>query len=85
MSEQPEVSAAEAAKVEAASQAVKLAFGVAGVLLMIAAQRAAGDPDFYRSLRMRAARRAERLLSQVAARCWQGAERARLAYDKESA
>ncbi len=75
----------ETAANEAARQAVMLAFSIAGVLLMIAAQRAASDPDFYRGLRMRAAKCAERAAARMAAVAWRAAERARKAYEQESA
>jgi|HubBroStandDraft_3_1064219.scaffolds.fasta_scaffold132622_2 hypothetical protein len=84
MVEQPE-SPAGAVKSEAARQAVILAFGVVSVLVMVWAQRAAGDPDFYRSQRMRAAKASERILARLAARAWRLAEAARREYDRESA
>lgn len=76
---------ADAAQTEAARQAVILAFGVVGVLVMVWAQRSAGDPDFYRGQRMRAAKASERALARMAAWCWKRAERARLSYDKDAA
>lgn len=76
---------ADAAQSEAARQAVILAFSIVSVLLMVAAQRAAADPDFYRAWRMRASKGAERMLAMTAARAWAAAERARLAYERESA
>lgn len=72
-------------KGEAARQAVILAFGIVSVLVMVAAQRAAGDPDFYRSQRMKAAKASERLLARLAARAWKLAEAARREYESESA
>jgi hypothetical protein len=75
----------ETAQNEAARQAVILFFGIVSVLLMVAAQRAAGDPDFYRSARMRTAKAAERVLARLAGVSWRAAERARVAYEQESA
>jgi hypothetical protein len=75
----------DAASTEAARQAVVLAFGVVSVLIMVWAQRAAADPDFYRGQRMRAAKAAERALARLAAWSWSRAERARRAYDREAA
>lgn len=75
----------ESAQAEAARQAVVLVFSVAGVLLAVAAQRASSDPDFYRSQRMAFAKRAERALATLAARSWRAAEKARLAYEEETA
>jgi hypothetical protein len=87
VSEQPETvpTPGQTAQNEAARQAVILAFGIASVLLMIAAQKASGDPDFWRSCRMWAAKQRERFLARLAARSWRAAERARLAYERESA
>ena len=85
MSEQAAVTPGDSAKDEAARQAVILLFSVAGVLLMVAAQRAAGNPDFYRGLRMRWAKAVERTLARVAARSWAGAEQARRWYEDDSA
>ncbi len=85
MTEQQQATPGETAQNEAARQAVILAFSIAGVLLMVAAQRAAGDPDFYRGLRMRWSKAAERVLARAAGRLWAGAERARRAYEGESA
>lgn len=84
--QQPEVpGAAEAAQSEAARQLVVLAFSVISVLLAVAAQRAAADPDFYRTIRMRVSKGAERFLAMTAARAWRAAERARRVYERESA
>jgi len=76
---------ADLAQAEAARQAVILAFGVVSVMIMVWAQRASSDPDFARRARMRAARQGERLAGRVAARAWQLAERARLAYERDQA
>jgi hypothetical protein len=84
MSEQP-LTPAETAQNEAARQAVVLAFSVAGILLYVAAQRAAGDPDFYRGLRMRASKKVERGMALLARWAWHEAERAREAYEQDSA
>ena len=75
----------ETARNEAARQAVILAFGIASVLLMVAGQKAAASPDFYRSARMGAAKAAERQLAWLAGLAWRAAERARVAYERESA
>jgi hypothetical protein len=76
---------AETAQNEAARQAVILLFGCVSVLLMVAAQRAAGNPDFYAGLRMRTSKAAERMLARLAGVSWRAAERARVAYERESA
>jgi hypothetical protein len=82
---EPLPSPGETAQAEAARQAVILVAGIISVLLMVAAQRAAGDPDFYRSARMAVAKRAERVLAVLAGRAWRAAERARVAYEREAA
>jgi hypothetical protein len=76
---------ADIAANEAARQAVILVFSIAGILVMVAAQRAAADPDFYRGLRMRAAKTAERVSARLAAWAWRRAERARRAYEGDAA
>jgi hypothetical protein len=81
----PASPAGSTAREETTRQAIILVFSIAGVLLMIAAQRAAADPDFYRSLRMRAAKSLERAAARAAAWSWGRAEAARVAYDRESA
>jgi len=78
-----DIAARQPVRDEAARQAVILIFGVASVLLMICAQRAAADPDFLRAQRMRAARALERMLATLAALAWNSAERARLRYEEE--
>jgi hypothetical protein len=70
---------------EAARQAVILAFGIVSVLIMVWAQRASSDPDFYRAARMRTAKASERLLARLAARAWKSAERARRSYEQDTA
>lgn len=85
MSEPAEPTAADAAQSEAARQAVVLAFSIVSVLVAVAAQRAAADPDFYRTIRMRVTKGAERFLAMAAGRAWLAAERARVAYERESA
>lgn len=85
MSDQPDAAPERTARDEAARQAVMLAFSVVSVLLAVAAQRAAHDPDFYRTIRMRLTKGAERFLAMTAARAWRAAERARQAYERESA
>lgn len=77
--------ASDAVQAEAARQAVILVFGIISVLVMVAAQRAAADPDFYRGQRMKAAKAAERGLARVAAWAWRRAERARLRYEDDTA
>jgi hypothetical protein len=77
--------AGSTAREETTRQAIILVFSIAGVLLMIAAQRAAADPDFYRSLRMRTAKQVERAAARMAAWSWGRAEAARMAYERESA
>lgn len=74
----------EAAQSEAARQAVILAFSVAGVLLAVAAQRAAGDPDFYRTMRMRISKKLERSMALLARWAWHEAEQARLSYEEDA-
>jgi hypothetical protein len=85
MDPQPVPTPAESAQNEAARQTVMLVFGVLSVLLMVAAQRAAADPDFYRRARMRAAKLREKSLARLAGWSWRKAEQARVAYDRESA
>jgi hypothetical protein len=85
MSEVPEYSAADTARGEAARLAGTLAAGIVSVLLMVAAERAAASPDFWRTARMRAARDGERILAALAGTAWRAAERARLAYERERA
>jgi hypothetical protein len=85
VTEQASDSPAVTAKAEAARQLVILAFGIAGVLIMVWAQRASSDPDFYRAARMRAAKVSERLAARVAARSWGLAERARRSYESDAA
>ena len=82
---EPTPAPAAEVRAEASRQAVILAFSIAGVLLMVAAERAATDPDFGRTLRMRLSKGAERLLAMTAARAWRAAERARLAYERDTA
>ena len=84
VTEQQDTTAATV-KGEAARQAVILAFGIVSVLVMVAAPRAAGDPDFYRSQRMKAAKASDWLLARLAARAWKLAEAARREYESESA
>jgi hypothetical protein len=76
---------ADVLREEAARQAVILAFGVAGMVLVIWAQRRAADPDAARTLRMRAAKGGERFLARLAAWSWGQAERARRAYEQDAA
>jgi hypothetical protein len=77
--------AGSAARAEAARQLVELAATLAAVPLIIWLQRKMGDPDAFRTLRMRLARSAERLCATGAKRLWEAAERARLAYEEERA
>lgn len=57
-----------AARDEAARQLVALAGGVVFVVVAVAVERAATDPDAFRTARMRAARAVERAAMAVA-RC----------------
>jgi hypothetical protein len=69
---------------EAARQAIALVFGVAMMVIAAAAQRKATQPDAWRTERMRILKAAERQLAQLAAWSWQKAERARVAYERET-
>ena len=75
----------EAAQEEAARQAVILVFGVAAVAAYVFVQRAVAGPDFLRTWRMRAAKAAERNFAGLAGSAWRAAERARRAYEAETA
>jgi len=70
---------------EAARQAVALLFGVAMVVIAAVAQRKAAQPDAMRTERMRVLKEAERQLASLASWSWRQAERARRAYEAESA
>lgn len=79
--------AAGAAREEAARQLVGLAGMVAAVLVAVAAEKYATDPDAWRTAKMRAARVVERVTSHVgwqaerfAVACWRGHWKARDAY-----
>ena len=74
--------AREAAEREAAIQAIRIAALVISVLI-VASQRHLTEPDFWRGLRMSAAKRAERFWATLAAGAWRRAERHRLAYEAE--
>jgi len=81
-----------AAREEAARQLVALAVTVMTVPLLVWLERAASDPDMARTMRMRAARVAERVAARAAAaatlaagKLWEAAERARVAYEAERA
>jgi hypothetical protein len=67
------------AREEAAAMLVLI---VGGVLLQLA-QRYASDPDAFRQVKMRAAKRLERFAATSARNWWRVAERARLAYEAE--
>jgi hypothetical protein len=81
----PEQTTSDTVQAETARQAVILAFSIVGVLVMVWAQRAASDPDFGRTQRMAAAKGSERIFARLAARAWKLAERARVAYESDSA
>lgn len=72
---------------EIARQSVILAFGLAGAVAMVWVQRRmhTATADDWALLRMRAAKLSERAAATAAGRCWQLAERARLAYERECA
>jgi len=76
---------AEAARTEMARQIVILVFSVAGVVAYVWAQRQATDPDLSRTTRMRASKGLERGWARLAGWAWRQAERARLAYERDSA
>jgi hypothetical protein len=83
----PEQTVPETAAREAAVQAVRLAFMVlagAVAVITVMAQRSASDPDLMRQLRMRWYKASERADARLAANAWARAERARLAYERES-
>lgn len=73
------------ARDEAVRQAVWLAAMMVAIPVLAWLERKSTDPDAMRLLRMRAAKAAERFCAQSAAGWWQLAERARLAYDHETA
>lgn len=66
-------------------QLVTLAAGVISVAVMVAVQRGQADPDFWRTWRMRASKRAERCWARLAGWSWRQAERERVAYERERA
>jgi hypothetical protein len=70
---------------EAARQAVALVFGIAAVVIYAVCQRKATQPDVLRTERMRVLKETERAAARVAGWCWRQAERARQAYEQESA
>jgi hypothetical protein len=70
---------------EAGRQILVLAFTVAGILAAAWAERRASQADGFRSERMRAYRAAERASARAAGMLWRAAERARRAYERESA
>jgi hypothetical protein len=70
---------------EAARQAVALLFGLAAVVIYAVAQRKATQPDSMRTERMRLLKHAERVAARSAGWLWGQAERARRAYERESA
>ena len=70
---------------EAARQAVALAFGVLAIVVYAIVQRKASQPDSLRTERMRALRGAERAAARLAGWAWRQAEKARQAYERESA
>jgi hypothetical protein len=80
-----ETTAGQAARKEAATQAVALAFGVVMLVIYTWGQRRMGDPDSLRSVRMSAAKRAERFWAKLAAAAWGKAESARLKYERDRA
>ena len=70
---------------EAMRQAVALAFGVLAIVVYAIVQRKASQPDSLRTERMRAFKGAERAAARLAGWAWRQAERARQAYEQESA
>jgi hypothetical protein len=75
--------AGAAAREEAARQGAWLAVMLVAVPLLIWVERKASDPDAWRTVKMRAAKTAERFCAQTAGEWWALAERARLAYERE--
>lgn len=75
----------DAARAEAAAQAVAIAAMVIVIPVAAWLQRHSTDADALRTLRMRAARLAERHAARAAAGCWRLAERARRAYEADAA
>jgi hypothetical protein len=77
--------AAAAAREEAARQTVWLAIMLAAIPLLAWAERKFTNPDALKTMRMQAAREAERFCAAAAADWWKLAERARKAYERECA
>lgn len=75
----------DAARTEAARQAVILVMGALGLVVYVWVERHGSDPDFFRGHRMRAAKISERFWAKTAAACWRLAERARVEYERDSA
>jgi hypothetical protein len=72
-------------RAEAARQAVALLFGIAAIVIYAVAQRKIAQPDSMRTERMRAFKTAEHAAARTAGWLWGQAERARKAYERESA
>lgn len=73
----------QAAAAESARQAVALVFMLASVPLFVWVQRKLGDPDIWRTERMRAARAAGIRFDRAAAWCLRQADRCNAAYERE--
>jgi len=71
------------AREEAAGQAVWLAAMLIAIPVLAWVERKSREPDAFRSVKMRAAKQAERFCAMSAANWWALAERARLAYEAE--
>jgi len=72
-------------KDEAARQLVALAGGLVFIAAAVVVERAASDPDFARSLRMRAARAVEQLAGLTMRRAAEVADRAEQVYKRDCA
>jgi hypothetical protein len=77
--------AAAAAREEAARQTVWLAVMLLAIPVLAWAERKFTNPDTLKTMRMQAAREAERFCAAAAADWWRLAERARRAYERECA
>jgi hypothetical protein len=71
------------ARDQALGQAIWLVSMCVAIPLLAWLERQAKDPDFARTVKMRAAKAAERFCAQAARNWWGWAERARLAYEAE--
>lgn len=73
---------ADTAKRVGTEQAIKIA-ALAASVLIVSMQRQLTEADFWRGLRMRAAKTSERAHARLAAWAWHRAESSRKAYESE--